>query len=295
VEFSVVVPTYNRPEQLPLCLRALAELHFPNKDFEVIVADDGSECPLDEVVAPFRERLCLSLLRLPHRGIAGARNAGVDAAKGRFIAFTDDDCRCHPDWLGVFSRHFSETPNAMIGGRVVNTLIDNIYSVTSHAILDALCAHYNANPDRASFLIGANVAVPAAQYRALGGCDESFPAYGGEDRDFCARWLEHGYPMRYVSEALVYHAHNLSARSFAEMYYHYGRGANTYHRQRMARGAARRLEVSFYCDRANLLSPITGTSGLQRKCAAAGLLLLWQLANAAGYVRESWARKDGMH
>lgn len=247
MKFSVVIPTYNRPDQLPLCLDALARLNYPADDFEVILADDGSDHPLDAVVAPFRRRMCLSLVRLPHRGVAGARNGGVAAARGRFAVFTDDDCRCHPDWLGVLSRYLDETPNAMIGGKVVNALADNIYSAVSQSILEAVYAHYNAAPERATFFAGANVAMPAAQYLALGGADESFPVYGGEDRDFCARWLE--------------------------------------------RGAGRGLDLTFYRNLANLFSPATRSPGVWRKFASAVLLLVWQIANTAGYARAWWARK----
>lgn len=80
MKFSLVIPTCNLPDQLPLCLDALARLNDPAEDFEVILADDGSDHPLDAVVAPFRRRICLSLVRLPHRGVAGARNGGVAAA-----------------------------------------------------------------------------------------------------------------------------------------------------------------------------------------------------------------------
>ena len=291
MKFSVVIPTYNRPDQLALCLDALARLNYPAEDFEVILADDGSDHPLDAVVAPFRRRMCLSLVRLPHRGVAGARNGGVAAARGRFAVFTDDDCRCHPDWLRVFSRYLDETPNAMIGGKVVNALVDNLYSAVSQSVLDAVYAHYNAAPERATFFAGANVAMPAAQYLALGGADESFPVYGGEDRDFCARWLERGYPMRYAPEAIVYHAKELSFRSFTRMYYHYGGGAFHYQVRRVERGAGRWLDLSFYRNLANLFSPATRSPGVWRKFASAVLLLVWQIANTAGYARAWWARK----
>jgi GT2 family glycosyltransferase len=290
VKFSVVIPTYNRPDQVPLCLDALARLNYPADDFEVILADDGSDSPLEDVMAPFRQKMCLSLVRLPHRGVAGARNGGVAAARGRFTVFTDDDCRCHPDWLRILSRYLDETPNAMIGGKVVNAAVDNRYSAVSQAILEAVYAHYNADPERSTFFAGANVAMPTAQYLALGGTDESFPVYGGEDRDFCARWLECGHPMRYAPEAIVYHAKELSFRSFSRMYYHYGGGAFHYQRRRAERGTGRWHDLSFYRNLANLFSPATRSVGVCRKFASAVLLLVWQVANTAGYARAWWAR-----
>ena len=54
--FSIIIPTYNRPERLRSCLGAIALLDYPRKRFEVIVVDDGSKKPLDDVVEPLREQ-----------------------------------------------------------------------------------------------------------------------------------------------------------------------------------------------------------------------------------------------
>ena len=90
--FSIVIPTYHRPQQLAACLQTLTHLDYPRDRFEVIVVDDGGEISLDGVLALFKEVLCITLLRQPHAGPAGARNVGAATAKGDFIAFTADDC-----------------------------------------------------------------------------------------------------------------------------------------------------------------------------------------------------------
>lgn len=61
--FSIVIPTYNRPEQLVVCLQACARLDYHRDRFEVIVVDDGGATPLDEIVARFHGVLTLKLLR----------------------------------------------------------------------------------------------------------------------------------------------------------------------------------------------------------------------------------------
>ncbi|MFO7173878.1 MAG: glycosyltransferase family 2 protein [Bacillota bacterium] len=85
---SVIVPTYNRPGHLRECLRALAAQTYP--DFEVIVVNDAG-APVEEVVAGF-PRLRITLINQPaNRGHVAARNRGLDAARGTYIAFCDDD------------------------------------------------------------------------------------------------------------------------------------------------------------------------------------------------------------
>ena len=77
----------------------MTRLGYPQDRFEVIVVDDGSEPPMDSVVSFFRDRLELVLLSQANSGPAAARNTGAAQAKGKFLAFTDDDCTPAPDWL----------------------------------------------------------------------------------------------------------------------------------------------------------------------------------------------------
>ena len=79
--FSVIVPTHGRPRQLASCLESLTRLQAPAGNFEVVVVDDGSPEPLDEVVKPYRNRLDLTLLRQPNGGPGSARNTGAAAAR----------------------------------------------------------------------------------------------------------------------------------------------------------------------------------------------------------------------
>lgn len=97
--FSLIIPTYARPKQLGNCLESLTQLIAPRSGFEIIIVDDGNPESLEPVVAPFREKLNLRLLRQENGGPAKARNTGAAAARGRHLAFTDDDCRPEPNWL----------------------------------------------------------------------------------------------------------------------------------------------------------------------------------------------------
>src|SRR5437016_6865605 len=183
--FSIVVPTYNRPGQLAACLQALAHLSYPKDCFEAIVVDDGGQTRPDEVVASFRDRLDLTLLRQPHAGPAAARNTGVVKARGAFLAFTDDDCRPWRDWLKTLAVRLAKDPDCIVGGRTINALPDNPYSSASQHLIDYLYSYYNADPDRARFLTSNNLTLAADRFRAIGGFDTTFPGAAAEDRDFC--------------------------------------------------------------------------------------------------------------
>lgn len=86
---SVIIPTHNRANLLPTAIHsALAQTVT---DIEVIVVDDGSSDNTQQVLAGFKDPRVRCLRNSPGKGAAGARNAGIAAATGEYIAFLDDD------------------------------------------------------------------------------------------------------------------------------------------------------------------------------------------------------------
>lgn len=287
--FTIVIPTYGRPQQLALCLEALAELDYPRDCFDVVVVDDGSETPPESVIARFRSRLEITLVKQEHRGPATARNTGAASARGEFVAFTDDDCRPDPGWLRAFAAAFALSPTTGLGGRTLNALDDNPYSGASQLLIQYLYTYYNSPAGPGRFFTSNNLALPKLEFLAIGGFDSSFPQAAAEDRDLCDRWLHEGHGMTYVPEALVFHAHTLTLRGFCRQHFGYGRGAWHYHRGRSRRGQGRiRLEpLPFYV---NLLRyPLSRTEGWGGALLAA-LMPISQLAMAAGFYWEGARR-----
>jgi glycosyltransferase involved in cell wall biosynthesis len=72
IQFSIIIPTRNRPQPLIDCLKSLAQIGYPRDRFEVIVVDDSSDTPLDTVTNPFQEQLVLRLMRQKNAGPAAA-------------------------------------------------------------------------------------------------------------------------------------------------------------------------------------------------------------------------------
>ena len=214
--FSVIVPTYERPEQLRSCLAAMSHLDYPAERFEVIVVDDGSRTPPADTVAEFREVMEVRLLVQENAGPAAARNHGAAAARGDFLTFTDDDCSVDPNWLRAFAEQFQQTPDSLLGGRTLNALDANLCSATSQMILDTVYAHYNANPHDAHFFASNNIAMAAELFRSLGGFDPDFRT--SEDREFCDHWRARGLRISYAPAAVIHHAHPLNARSLWEQH-----------------------------------------------------------------------------
>ena len=180
-QFSIVVPTYNRPQYLARCLNALAQMTYPRDRFEVIVVDDGSAQSMAPTVAPFRASLNLTLIEQANGGPAKARNAGAAQAQAQYLVFTDDDCQPTPTWLQALEAKLQACPQALVGGHTLNALPDNLFSTASQILIDYLYDYYNAR-HQPSFFASNNFAMAVEQFQAIGGFDTSFPLAAGEDR-----------------------------------------------------------------------------------------------------------------
>lgn len=287
--FSIIIPTYNRPRQIVACLESLTRLDYPRDRFEVIVVDDGSDEPLDAVVEPFQKVLNLVLLRQANAGPAAARNRAADKAQGRYIAFTDDDCMPARDWLQKLAACFAQKPVCIVGGRTVNALDNNPFSMTSQNIISMGYDHYNAVRDQARFFASNNMVVPQQEFLELGGFDESFTT--SEDRELCDRWIHAGYPMTYAPEVVIYHAHPMTLRSFWKQHFNYGRGAFRFHQTRSQKGWGNfEIEGGYYLRL--LRYPFTHGQSRQGLTLTA-VLFVSQVANAAGFFWERRERQRG--
>jgi GT2 family glycosyltransferase len=282
---SVVVPTFDRPAALVRCLDGIAAMRGAGPDLEVVVVNDGG-APLPEVARErLRGRLDLTVVEQRRAGPAAARNTGADRARSTFVAFLDDDCVPAAGWLAALEARFADDPEVAIGGRTVNALPDNPFSSASQLLVDYLYAQHNAAGGRPTFLASNNLALPRRALLAIGGFDVAFRRPAGEDRDLCDRWQRAGHRMVFAPEAIVQHAHALGPAAFWRQHFDYGRGAYAFRRARALRDGARiALEPArFY---AQLVRTPFASGGGPRAVGLASLLVLAQLANAAGYAWE---------
>lgn len=285
--FSIIIPTYARPQRLANCLESITQLNYPRDRFEVIVVNDGSEIPLDEVMSPFYNQLDVTLITQLHGGPATARNTGAAKAKGEFLAFTDDDCQPTNNWLLSLATSVAKSPDSLIGGKTLNQLVNNLYSTASQILNDYLYACYNRDLENARFFASNNIALPTKYFHAIGGFDTTYPLAAGEDRELCDRWLHKGYKMIYAPEVQVYHAHELSLPKFWRQHFNYGRGAFCFHKNR-AKQNSEKIKVEALPFYLNLLTyPLSSTqTSPMIALFICGLLFISQVANIAGFFWE---------
>lgn len=132
---SVIVPTFNRPDRLRTALESLAAQTF--QDFEVIVVNDAG-CEVGFVIAacPDRHRITL-ITHDRNRGLAAARNSGLRAAKGTYIAYLDDDDRYLPHHIETLVAYLDRGECRVAytdAWRVHERLVDGVYIETGRDV-----------------------------------------------------------------------------------------------------------------------------------------------------------------
>jgi glycosyltransferase involved in cell wall biosynthesis len=224
---SVVVPVYNGADTLKDCLRSLANQNMPRDAYEVIVVDDGSSDLSAEAALQFDVRL----LRQENGGAAAARNTGMRAATGEWVAFTDADCVASRGWLRALA-HATTSATENVNCVAGKTL--GFKSVTPAArfvdLLGSLDAARHLAHPRYPFAPSGNVAYRRTSLLAVGGYDPRYRSY--EACDLHQRLARLGGRSLYEPAALVFHRHRATWRQYWRQQRSYGQGLAYFMRAR---------------------------------------------------------------
>lgn len=189
--FSVVIPTYERPDQLDECLTQLSPERqtIDSSSFEIIVSDD-SESDKCRLVAQRHSNVRWT--QGPRRGPAANRNHGASLAKSEWLIFTDDDCVPAAGWIAAFAKH-AKKGNLVCEGKTTCEL--GVHSPREHAPENL----------RGGRLWSCNIMIERACFCALGCFDENFTYAHLEDIDLRWRILAEGIEWTFVQDAVVDH------------------------------------------------------------------------------------------
>jgi len=213
---SVIVVHYEQQAQLDRTLAALTRQSYPAHLIEIIVVDDGS------AVSP-RVGATVTLLRQEDRGfrLAAARNLGVRHSTGSVLCFLDADTSPEPGYVEALTRLPAVAPEAVTVGRRRHADFTGLASDTDIEVAaahhplpepawlrDAYCASRNlldADDRSYRFVIGAVIGCSRWFFDEVGGFDETFDSYGGEDWDWAYRaWLA-GAILAHIPDAVAWH------------------------------------------------------------------------------------------
>ncbi|HUY18688.1 MAG TPA: glycosyltransferase [Candidatus Binataceae bacterium] len=228
---SVIVAAYQAAATLGDCLRSLADMSYPN--YETIVVDDGSS---DATAGIAEADQRVRLLKLEHRGLAAARNAGIAAADGEIIAFLDADAEADRDWLYHLVESLTRREAAAAGGPNFAPPAGSMLQAAL-AAAPGLPREVRADDDRLSQLCGCNMAVSRNALTELGGFDLLFRR-AGDDVDLSMRLRDRGELLAYAPGATVTHRRRSTIGAYLRQQRGYGAAEGLLFRKYPARTEA---------------------------------------------------------
>lgn len=216
---SVLLATYNWPEALSLCLQGLKEQ--TNKDFEIIICDDGSKEETKKLIAQFQADFPVPITHLWQEDLGFRKtlilNQGIQNAKGDYLVFLDGDCIPQHDFIAQHLK-LAEKNHLITGSRILSNqkfsqilcssgkwshqkLMRHIFSWGIQGFVNKWLPIFIKLPDHSSRLYkkfewrrikGCNMACWKSDALAINGFDESFTGWGHEDADFVFRLQKNG-------------------------------------------------------------------------------------------------------
>jgi GT2 family glycosyltransferase len=204
---SIIIPHLNQPDALEACLGSLHSQTIERSAFEIIVVDNGSTSVPRAVTEQYPGTL---LLHESKSGPGPARNRGVQAASGDILAFTDSDCRAHPDWLRCALDTLARMPPRTILGGDVQIWHEPDTAITAIEAYESVFAYrFKLYIEQHGFCGTGNLVLRKPDFEDIG------PFRGievAEDIEWGGRALRAGYIFRYVPEMIVYHPARASFR-----------------------------------------------------------------------------------
>ena len=217
MKFTIIVPVYNRLEEVKELLETAENLDFSRLEFEFLFVDDGSNDGFKEFVSTYRSQSKLQIRAIfqKNQGPANARNNGMANCESDFMLFIDSDCMLPPQWLreiekGIELHNFDAFGGPDTFHPSFSPLLKAInYSMTSFIGTGGIRG--NKKSVEKFYPRSFNMGISRAVYQKIGGMRLR---YYGEDTDFSARIDEAGFKMGLISDAFVYHKRRTSLRKF---------------------------------------------------------------------------------
>jgi glycosyltransferase involved in cell wall biosynthesis len=221
LKISLIIPVYNRPGEVEELLKSLSLQS--DKDFEVVIVEDGSTERSFKVVESYSESLDIKYFFKANSGPGPSRNFGCNEASGDYMIFLDSDCVIPPDYCRIVRESFASNYADAFGGpdrahpdftkfqKAIN------FSMTSFLTTGGI---RGGNEKMGKFHPRSfNMGFSRKVYEATGGFSQM---RFGEDVDLSLRILENGFSTTLIKDAFVYHKRRSNLRQFFKQVYNSG-------------------------------------------------------------------------
>ncbi len=220
--FSIIVPVYNRPDEVDELLESLTRQ--TDKGFEVLIIEDGSSVPCEEVCRKYADRLDLHYYFKPNSGRSETRNYGIERASGDWFVIYDSDIIVPPQYIATVRKELEKNPVDCYGGP---DAADNSFSDVQKAINYSMTSFMTTGgvrggtKNRKKFSPRSfNMGISRRCFEKVGGYKNMI----GEDIDLSIRIQQAGFETTLIPEAYVYHKRRVDLHKFFRQVNTFGRG-----------------------------------------------------------------------
>ena len=270
--FSIVIPTYNRATSVSHTLSGCFAQTFDN--FEVIVVDDGSSDNTLEVLDSIQDSR-LVVVSQENAGPAAARNAGMDAACGEYIAFLDSDDVWHPDYLATANQSLAEKGEVALYGQLIVDRGVGRYWIKPDRALGAEESIYDYLYIDGGFIQTSTIIMPASLKNTVR-WDEAV-TYGDNDQFAIDLWHT-GIAFHMQADAQTLYADAISNDALSQLPIYAGDDEkHTNFFRWMETQRDHMSETAWLAYRARFMSV-----GLARKAPLASISMIWKAYRAGG-------------
>ncbi len=220
--FSVIIPVYNRPQEVDELLHSLTQQSY--QDFETLIIEDGSEERCEEIVKQYQDQLDIRYYYKENSGQGFSRNYGFERAKGDYFIVFDSDC--------LIPSHYFETVNYYLNTHKLDAYggpdrehksFSPIQKAISYAMTSPLTTGgIRGNEKHAGTFHprSFNMGISREVYEQTRGYQITRM---GEDIEFSIRIINHGFKTGLIPEAYVYHKRRTSLKQFFNQLHFFGR------------------------------------------------------------------------
>jgi len=219
--YSVIIPVYDRPDEVDELLLSLVQQRFRN--FEVLIIEDGSTKPCREIADKYADRLNVQYYFKPNSGPGQTRNYGAEKSNGDYLIILDSDCIVPEQYFEEIEKELKNSPADAFGGP---DRAHSSFSDIQKAINYAMTSFFTTGGIRGGkkkmdkfYPRSFNMGIKTEVYHKLGGFSKM---RFGEDIDLSLRIFKDGYSCRLFSEAWVYHKRRTDLKKFFKQVHNSG-------------------------------------------------------------------------
>jgi len=220
--FSLIIPLYNRPQEIDELLDSLTRQTY--QPFEVLVIEDGSVHNAKTIVERYRDRLDVYYYVKPNEGQGFTRNFGFERARGDYFVIFDSDCLIPPDYLSIVAASLKKMPLDAYGGP---DAAHETFTPVQQAISYSMTSPFTTGGIRGNKKhIGTfhprsfNMGVSRKVWEQIGGFKLTRL---GEDIEYSIRIQASGFKIGLIPDAVVYHKRRTDFRQFYKQLHFFGR------------------------------------------------------------------------